>query len=95
MRSINVLGHMTMKKMVLVFATVIAMVASVTVLANSCKDGSFVRNHEALFIHVAVQGKHCSGTVGCSCSGFSPITNGDIWEEAYCRRCSHHRRFHR
>lgn len=84
-----------MKKIVIVFAAMIATVTSVTMYANSHEDGCCVKNHDAFSSNVAVQGKHCSGTVGCSCPGFSPITNGDIWQEAYCRHCSHHRRYHR
>lgn len=40
------------------------------------------------------QGKHCTGTVGCDCSGFSAKT-GDVWEEAYCKKCDHHKKYHR
>lgn len=42
-----------------------------------------------------VMGTHCSGTVGCPCSGFAPITNGDVWEQSYCKKCGHHRRCHK
>ena len=45
--------------------------------------------------HVAVQGAHCNGTVGCSCSGFSPITNGEVWQQAYCKHCGHKRSVHK
>lgn len=41
------------------------------------------------------QGKHCSGTVGCSCSGFKPRTDGDVWQQAYCKNCGHHRKYHK
>ena len=40
--------------------------------------------------HVSCQGKHCSYTVGCDCSGFSPKTNGKEWEKSYCKHCGHH-----
>ena len=40
-------------------------------------------------------GAHCNGTVGCGCPGFSPITSGDVWQQSYCRHCSHHRRYHK
>lgn len=41
------------------------------------------------------QGSHCNGTVGCSCPGFAPITDGDVWQQSYCKRCGHHRSNHR
>ncbi len=41
------------------------------------------------------EGTHCSGSVGCSCSGFSPITNGKEWQKSYCRKCGHGRQCHR
>ena len=34
-------------------------------------------------------------TKGCDCSGFAPKTNGDEWEKAYCKRCGHHKRYHK
>ena len=43
---------------------------------------------------IPCQGKHCTYTVGCGCSGFLPKA-GDVWEEAHCRRCGHHKRYHR
>ena len=45
--------------------------------------------------NVSFRGTHCSGTLGCSCSGFEPITNGDIWQENYCRHCNHKKSSHR
>ena len=41
------------------------------------------------------KGEHCSGTVGCSCSGFKSITSGEEWEKSYCTRCGHHRKSHK
>ena len=46
-------------------------------------------------IEVCMQGAHCNGTIGCSCSGFAPITNGDVWQQAYCRKCGHSKSVHR
>lgn len=40
------------------------------------------------------EGKHCTYTVGCDCPGFAPCS-GDVWAAAYCRRCGHHRKYHR
>ena len=45
--------------------------------------------------NVTFKGTHCSGTVGCSCPGFSPRTNGDEWEKSYCKHCGHHRKYHK
>lgn len=71
------------------------MVGSVTVLSNSYKDSGCIHNHEILATHVAVQGKYCTGSVGCSCTGFSPITNGDVWQQAYCEHCGHKKSCHK
>lgn len=60
----------------------IAIATSVTVFANSHKEDYCVHNHDALAIHMITQGKHCTGSVGCSCTGFSPITNGDVWQQS-------------
>ena len=45
--------------------------------------------------NISFKGKHCTGTVGCDCSGFKPITDGDEWEKSYCKRCGHHKRCHK
>lgn len=84
-----------MKKMIFVFVVMIVMVASATMYANSHKDGCCVHSHDVLATNVAVQGKHCSGSVGCSCTGFSPITNGDVWQQAYCKHCGHKKSCHK
>lgn len=84
-----------MKKMIFVFAVMIAMVASVKVLANSYNENCCVHNHDAFTTQVTVQGKHCTGTVGCSCTGFSPITNGEVWQQSYCKHCGHKKSCHK
>ncbi len=45
--------------------------------------------------NVSFKGKKCRGIVGCDCSGFKPITDGDVWQQAYCKKCGHERRYHR
>lgn len=45
--------------------------------------------------NVPFKGTHCSGTVGCSCPGFEPITNGDVWQESYCKHCNHKKSSHK
>ena len=89
-------GFITMKKLVLVLSVmVVAMSVSASVFANSGNEQSCLHEQVSLTTHVAVQGKHCTGTVGCSCSGFSPKKSGDVWEEAYCRKCGHHKKYHK
>lgn len=41
------------------------------------------------------RGKHCTGKVGCDCTGFEPITNGKVWEESICKKCGCKRRYHK
>ena len=41
------------------------------------------------------RGAHCRGTVGCDCSGFAPITNGNLWQREDCRKCSHKKMYHK
>ena len=60
-----------------------------------CDDSSEVHVQTETGIASDVQGKHCTGTVGCSCSGFRPITDGQVWQESYCKNCGHHKRFHK
>ena len=45
--------------------------------------------------HADCHGKHCTYTVGCDCSGFSPITDGDEWQKEYCKRCGHKKSYHK
>ena len=45
--------------------------------------------------NVSFKGKHCNGTVGCDCPGFSPIQHKEVWKQAYCKHCSHHRSSHK
>ena len=44
---------------------------------------------------VHMQGAHCTGTVGCGCTGFAPKTDGKEWQKAYCRKCGHKKTYHR
>ena len=74
------------------FVIVMTMVASVSVFASAHKEQC---NDHKVTTNVAIQGARCNGTVGCGCPGFSPITNGDVWQQAYCRHCGHHRRVHK
>lgn len=64
-------------------------------IANAASDNSNERNYKMEATNLHSQGKHCNGTVGCDCSGFSPKTNGDEWEKAYCKKCGHKKLYHK
>lgn len=83
-----------MKKVIFYYATMIAMVVSVSAYANSRNDEPTVHNHDCTK-HIHMEGKRCNGTVGCSCSGFKPITNGKVWQQAYCANCGHKKSVHK
>ena len=80
--------------MIIGIATVLTMVASASVFANVHVSECDGHMHEAATIHITSQGTHCRGTVGCNCPGFSPITSGDVCQQAYCKHCGHKRSFH-
>ncbi|MBR5493275.1 MAG: hypothetical protein IKV77_09140 [Alistipes sp.] len=81
-----------MKK--IICAVSVLMVSAVVVI-GLCSSTSKTEVKSDVCTEVSCQGKHCNGTVGCDCPGFSPKTNGDEWEKAYCRHCGHHRRSHK
>ena len=93
-------GLMTMKKNILNLA-VVAFTATVIGFCAAAASSSEVSakvtpatvNHT--HVHAEAQGKHCTGTVGCDCSGFSPITNGKEWQKSYCKKCGHSKSSHR
>jgi len=75
----------------------IALALSVAAIVTLC---SFTTRSEAVteketHTHICCEGSKCTGTVGCSCSGFSPITDGKEWQKSYCRKCGHHRSYHK
>ena len=74
-----------------VVMTMAVAVASFASVENEVKSGQTILPEPS---HLATQGAHCRGTVGCSCPGFAPITNGDVWQQAYCRHCGHRRMYH-
>lgn len=84
-----------MKKMIFSVAVVMTMIVSVSTYASVCEEGKNAHHHSIGTTHVATQGARCSGTVGCACTGFAPITNGKVWQEAYCKHCNHHRSCHK
>lgn len=57
---------------------------------SSFTSKSEVKNE--ICTEISCQGKHCNGTVGCDRPGFSPVQHKEVWKQAYCRHCGHHRR---
>ena len=61
------------KKIAITFVTLAVTAAAILTLS------SFTSHRELpseTHTHVSCQGKHCTGTVGCDCTGFSAITDG-------------------
>ncbi len=83
-----------MKKMIIGIVAVLTTLVSASVFANVSKAELKESGHENEPARIEMQGKHCRYTVGCSCPGFAPKTNGKEWERDYCRNCSHKKLFH-
>lgn len=80
------------------FAVASVFLSTITVVALSSftsKSSNATESESTVHTHVSCQGKHCTYTVGCDCSGFSPKTNGKEWEKSYCKRCGHHKKYHK
>ena len=75
-----------------IFAAAITIVGLSSFTSHSEKTTEF---ETPVHTHVSCQGKHFTYTVGCDCSGFSPKTNGKEWEKSYCKRCGHHKKYHK
>ena len=74
----------------------IAMVASVSALANSHHEESPIHHYDhECSTDIHMEGKHCRGTIGCNCPGFRPITSGEVWQQVYCYHYGHKRGLHR
>ena len=84
-------------KTIKVFASLAVIVTAFFALSSfvTHDDSMELRTEMTVEAHSHAHGKRCNGTVGCSCSGFSAITNGKVWQTAYCKRCGHHRSCHR
>lgn len=82
------------KKITIAFAALIVFAVAIITLCSFTTHTETIVETEH-HTHVSCQGKHCSGTVGCNCSGFSPITNGKEWQKSYCKSCGHHKSYHR
>ncbi len=79
-----------MKKFLYVLITIFLGFFSISV--HTHEDG---HHHIVALSESPCEGTHCNGTVGCSCSGFDPITNGQVWQQAYCKHCGHKKSVHR
>ena len=84
-----------MKKLIVCFAVLMTMVAAMTAFATGIKNIHSGQAYLSAASQLSMQGTHCNGTVGCSCSGFAPITNGDVWQQAYCKHCGHKKSSHK
>ena len=86
-----------MKKKIM-FAVASVFLSTITVVALSSftsHSENVTESETPVHTHVSCQGKHCTYTVGCDCSGFSPKTDGKEWEKSYCKRCGHHKKYHK
>lgn len=79
--------------------TILSIVVTIAVVAIGAffalKPSPANINQVELDTQVNATGKKCNYPVGCSCSGFKPKTNGEVWEEAYCKNCGHHKKYHK
>lgn len=77
-----------MKKIVYAFAAFAVLVVAVIGMSSftsetgACGDAS-------------CHGKNCNYSVGCSCPGFSPTPHKEVYKQAICRHCHHHRSYHK
>jgi hypothetical protein len=84
----------TMKKIITILGLVaVAAVILVSLSSFTSKDNSV--EPTPTHVHVSAEGKYCKATVGCDCRGFSPITDGKEWQKNYCKRCGHHKNYHK
>ena len=85
-------GIRKMKKFLIILLSFVS-IAIVSMAAVNIQ--SRLNKHQDIEeVHLSAQGKHCSGTVGCSCSGFKAKTDGKEWEKSYCKNCGHHKKYH-
>lgn len=81
-----------MKKKILFGAAIIFATVSVSLTSFAYAQKYQSQDED---ICLSCEGKHCTYTVGCDCSGFSPISGDDEYKKNYCRRCGHHKKYHR
>ena len=81
------------RKLAMALAALTVSAAAIITLSSFTTHNETMTETET-HTHICCEGKKCSGTVGCSCSGFSPITDGKEWQKSYCRKCGHHKSYH-
>ena len=82
----------------IMFAVASIFLSTITIVGLSSftsQSNNAIESESTVHTHISCQGKHCTYTVGCDCSGFSPKTNGKEWEKSYCKRCGHHKKYHK
>lgn len=84
-----------MKKRILYVVAIVLSMLAIIALNFYMFDVGRDEAQSGVNADVTSKGKHCSYSVGCDCSGFSPKTNGKEWEKSYCKRCGHHKKYHR
>lgn len=83
------------KKIIIAVAALtvsVAAIAGLSTFSSQTETPSKVESHK--HNHGDCQGEHCTYTVGCDCSGFQ-WGSGDEWERYYCKKCGHHKKYHR
>ena len=83
---------------IIMFAVASIFLSTITIVGLSSftsQSNNATEPESTVHTHVSCQGKHCTYTVGCDYSGFSPKTNGKEWEKSYCKRCGHHKKYHK
>ena len=83
-----------MKKKKTIITSLIVLALAVVGTIFAFKPGASSIAISETDTQVNAEGKRCTYTVGCSCTGFKPITDGAEWEKAYCKRCGHHKKYH-
>ena len=86
---------MRKKIMLAVFSIFAAAITIVGLSSFTSHSEKATESEIPVHTHVSCQGKHCTYTVGCDCSGLSPKTNEKEWEKSYCKRCGHHKKYHK
>ena len=83
-----------MKKIIFAVSALMVSAVAVVGLCSFTLPSQTEANSEVC-TEISCQGKHCTGTVGCNCPGFSPTQHKEVWKQAYCRYCGHHRGSHK
>ncbi len=65
------------------------------IVTSSYYDETYSPSSNEYDHEISFRGKKCSGSVGCNCSGFAPITSGDEWQKSICKHCGHKKSCHK